>query len=354
MPCSPVNQSRKILLALGFVLLAITVPLHSPGLLRAQEGTPRAAAQADVAAASAWLRTHQGKDGGFLGSSGEPDPGVTTDAALALYAAGDVDPEAAAALHSAVDYLDPNGADYAAMGAGQAAKLAMAAVAGGRDPHDFAGMNLVAAIEAPASTTLANPIPGIFGDDLYDHALAILALVATGDEIPTDALVPFRDRQGANGGWAYDGSTEAGAADSNTTALVIQALAASGHGADQMVERGLAFLQTLRVPDGSGFAFQAADPLQADANSTALVLQALLATGADPTGAEWGNAPRALAHFRTADGGLRYMASDEAPNLLATVQGIPALAGLPLPVAAACPAGEAPASDRCVRLTPAA
>jgi hypothetical protein len=164
-------------------------------------------------------------------------------------------------------------------------------------------------------------------------------------------LEPLHTAQGEDGGWAFDGSTAPGAADSNTTALVIQALAAAGYGDDPMVDRGLAFLSTLLAPDG-GFAYGPADPLVADANSTALVLQALIAAGEDPTTPEWGNAPLALARFQTPSGGLRYMAADEEPNLLATVQAIPAMEGLSLPVARACP--ESDDGEECVPLEPAA
>jgi hypothetical protein len=83
-------------------------------------------------------------------------------------------------------------------------------------------------------------------------------------------------------------------------------------------------------------------------------VQALIAAGEDPAAAEWGSALVALARFQTADGGLRYMASDEAPNLLATLQGIPALAGLPLPVAVACSGAGVADNDGCVPLAAAA
>jgi hypothetical protein len=49
---------------------------------------------------------------------------------------------------------------------------------------------------------------------------------------------------------------------------------------------------------------------------------------------------------------LRYMAADENPNLLATVQAIPAMEGLSLPVARACP--ESDEGEECVPLEPAA
>jgi hypothetical protein len=341
------------------LVLAVCAVASGPIGAIAQEATPhvgnaKSTAQTHLAAASAWLRTQQDASGGFVGYSGKPDPGTTTDAVMALYAAREADPDAAGALDAAVGYLEANGADYAATGPGQAAKLTLAAIAGGHDPRHFAGMNLIAAMTAAPATPVPEGVAGIYGDDLYDHALVLIALTAAGETVADSAIEPIRASQGTDGGWAYDGSTAAGAADSNTTALIIEALAATGHGDDQMIAQGLAFLKSLLAPDGGGFAFQAADPLLADANSTAFVLQALMAAGEDPTSSDWGNVPQALAQFQTPQGGLRYMASDNAPNLLATVQAIPALAGLPLPVAMACTAAEPAESDGCVPLAPAA
>ncbi len=339
------------------VSLVASVTTLSGTASTAQEATPGAlsesTAMSPVEAASTWLRGKQDISGGFLGFSGEPDPGTTTDAVLALYAAQQSDPAATASLDAALAYLEreENGAVYAETGPGHAAKLALAAVTGGRDPHNFAGLDLVAAMTAPFATPVPDGIGGIYGDDLYDHALVLIALTATGETIPDAALEPLRAAQGEDGGWAFDGSTTAGAADSNTTALVIQALVAGGHGDDPMIDRALAFLSTLLAPDG-GFAYGPADPLVADANSTALVLQALIAAGEDPTSREWGNTPLALARFQTPSGGLRYMAADEEPNLLATVQGIPAMEGLSLPVVRSC--GEGDDVEGCIQLEPAA
>ena len=350
------SRTRFLPLLLAIVLATSVTTLSGSGST-AQEATPGAlsesTAMSPVEAASTWLREQQDASGGFPGFSGEPDPGATTDAVMALYAAQQSDPAAAAALDAALAYLerDENGATYAETGPGQAAKLALAAVSGGRDPRDFAGMDLVAAMTAPLATPVPDGIGGIYGDDLYDHALVLIALTAAGEAIPDAALEPFRAAQGEDGGWAFDGSTAPGAADSNTTALVIQALVASGHGDDPMVDRALAFLSTLLAPDG-GFAYGPADPLVADANSTALVLQALIAAGEDPASREWGNAPLALARFQTPAGGLRYMAADEEPNLLATVQAIPAMEGLSLPLVQACAEGDA--AEGCIPLAPAA
>jgi hypothetical protein len=322
----------------------------------AQEATPAAlsesSAMSPVEAASVWLLEQQDTSGGFLGFSGEPDPGTTTDAVMALYAAQERNPEAAASLDAAMAYLEEHGATYASTGPGQAAKLALAAVAGGHDPRDFAGLDLIAAMTAPLATPVPDGISGTYGDDLYDHALVLIALSATGETISEATLVPMRAAQGEDGGWAFSGSTEPGAADSNTTALVIQALVAGGYGDDPMVDRALEFLPTLLAPDG-GFAYGPTDPLVADANSTALVLQALIAAGEDPNSTAWGDTPLALALFQTPSGGLRYMMTGDEPNLLATAQAIPAMAGLPLPVVQACAEDEGDAGG-CIVLEPAA
>ncbi len=350
------GHSRLLPLLLA-VVLAASITTLSGTSSTAQEATPGAlsesTAMSPVEAASTWLREQQDASGGFVGFSGEPDPATTTDAVMALYAAQQSDPAAARSLDAALAYLerDDNGAAYAETGPGQAAKLALAAVAAGRDPRDFAGIDLVAAMTAPLATPVPNTIGAIYGDDLYDHALVLIALTAAGEATPEAALEPLRAAQGADGGWAFDSSTAPGAADSNTTALVIQALVASGHGDDPMVDRALAFLSTLLAPDG-GFAYGPADPLVADANSTAHVLQALIAAGEDPISREWGNAPLALARFQTPSGGLRYMAADEEPNLLATVQAIPAMEGLSLAMVRACAEGDT--VERCIPLAPAA
>ena len=73
-------------------------------------------------------------------------------------------------------------------------------------------------------------------------------------------------------------------------------------------------------------------------------VQALIAAGADP-----GEALTALASFQLPDGSLRWQQAESDPNLLATLQGIPALAEKPLPVVTACPA-DSDASDDCVQL----
>lgn len=348
---------RRVACSLAAVGLAVATLLTAASPITAQEATPPVAhsestASTHVSAASSWLRAQQDASGGFPGFDGTVDAGTTTDAAMALFAAQTDDPDAAVALESAVAYLEQEGDSYAASGAGQAAKVALAAIAGGRNPRDFGGDNLLEAMHAVPTTTVENPIPDIYGDDLYDHALVLLAMAAMQEPIPDEAIAAIRDTQAGNGGWAFDGSTEDSAADSNTTALMLQALVAAGLGDDEMVSIGIEYLHTLQLPDGSGFAYGPADPMVADANSTALVVQALIAAGEDPASPDWGNAALSLVKFQLPDGSLRYLPTDDASNLLATLQAIPAMAGIPLPVAAAC--AEAMEIPACVPLDAAA
>jgi len=335
---------RNLRAAFGALLLVALVSLSLlPGAATARQAT-RAAAPADpLAAATTWLLAQQDASGGFPGYTGDVDAGVTTDAVMALAAAAETEPEATAAIEKAVAYLAGNGEAYAQTGPGQAAKLALAAVAGGRNPRSFVGIDLFTAMQNPPTTTVENPIAGIWGDSLYAHALVMMAFAAMGEQVPDSAIAPLRETQGADGGWAFDGSTEAGAADSNTTAMVIQALVAAGYGDSDLIPPALAFLETLRTPEG-GYAYGPGDPLTADTNSTALVAQALIAANADPSGAL-----AALAADQLPDGSLRYMSGDTETNLLSTVQAIPALAGRALPVVTGCPA-DAEASGNCVPL----
>lgn len=333
------------------VTLALALTLGAGAALSgapaaAQPATPAAAAEpgADPALVRAveHLLGQQDEAGGFAGFSGEPDPGVTTDAVVALRAASSQGIDTAAAIDRAVAYLAANGGAYAETGPGQAAKLALAAISGGQNPRDFGGADLIAALSSPDASDAATPA-AILADSVYSHALVLLALAAANEPVPPAMVEALREAQIEDGSWAFAGTTDLGAGDSNTTGLVLQALVATGNGADPMVDSGLAYLSSVQNEFGQ-FLYQAGQADPADANSTALAVQALIATGQDPSGPEWLNATQGLAVFQNVSGGFRYVDIMPADNLLATVQAIPALAGYALPVATACDEEAAPAS----------
>lgn len=303
----------------------------TPGVTRTAEGGLEGAVE--------WLVSQQGSDGAFAGFTGESDPGVTVDAILALAAGQRSGIDTAPSIEEALGYLETENVAlvYAQSGVGQAAKLVLALVAAGEDPTDFADVQVVILVENGQDEET-----GIYGNGIFDHALAMLALAATDTAVPETAIDALGEAQAPNGGWSFDGIPEDSAADSNTTAIVIQALVASGNAESDLVTSGMDYLGTTVTDEG--VSFTAAEDSVPDSNSTALVAQAYIATGEDASALN-----ETLAGFQNANGAFFYNAEDTSDNLISTVQAIPAQAGLALPIAAAPTPGNAtpaPFGDR--------
>lgn len=315
----------------ALALLAMTLVAG----VSAQGATPAASAEADLQAAATWLMSQQGEDGGFAGLDGTSDPSITIDAIVALVAAGERGIDTQEAVDDAVAWLGEGDRTlvYAQTGQGQAAKLVLGAVAAGADPHDIANVDPLALIEAgPSAET------GLYGRGVFDHALCLLALAATGSEVPDDAIAVLETTQTPEGGWAFDGTVAEGAADSNTTSLVVQALVALGRADSPLVADAMGYLLTA-VDGATGATFQPGAGFPADSSSTALVMQAVIAVGDDPASDAWGNLPAALAAFQNDSGAFHYSPDDLGDNIFATVQAIPAVAGMALPVTPGASAG---------------
>lgn len=321
--------------------LAMLVGLAAPAA--AQDATPAATpvsgtpvagvlglGDADISAAVAAMLAVQAADGGFIGFSGESDPGVTTDAVLALAAADDASVDSGNAIDDALGYLEETGADYAATGEGQRAKLVLAVEAAGDDSADFGGEDVWAPIEE------SNDTAGLVEGGAFNLSLVVLAAVAV-DSGRTDELTRLLvDQQVEDGSWAFVPDAVPGDGDSNSTSLAIQALVAAGDVEDPAIEAGLSYLQTVRAADG-GYSYQpSADgsPVVPDANSTALVLQAQIATLMTEDDPAFMADAAVLAAFQNESGQFRYTDDQPDDNLFATVQAVPAIAGIALPIAA--------------------
>ncbi len=283
--------------------------------------TPAAAKPSPGAAdaASAWLAAQQ-LPGGAFGSDAQPADQVA-DAVAALAVAGiggDVRDRALARIRR-------DGPARAEQASAYAARIVLALTAIGEDPRDYDGFDYVAAVTAPYNDLLAS-----HGGNLYSEALSGLGRIAADAPLPPAFLDRLQDAQCPGGGYAY--SDRCGRPpDADTTSLILSVLSLAGAGNDApAIAPSLDWLRALQAPSG-------AVPLEAtfepNANSTGLVVSALVTLGIDPrTWRRKGDPVDALAsEFATDEGGLSFVAGGDA-NQWATVQGLPGLleAGFPL------------------------
>ncbi|MEO7557132.1 MAG: hypothetical protein ABIV94_11080, partial [Acidimicrobiales bacterium] len=178
-------------------------------------------------------------------------------------------------------------------------------------------------------------------DGAYRQGLALLALHASGATASATAIAWLEDQQCGNGLWLAfradtalpcppaDPGTFSGP-DTNSTALGALGLSAQGRSASAL--EGVDALLAVRTSTG-GWGFVAAASVTSDANSDAVVLQAIKAVKgqADAAGLADLEAFQLGCDAPTTDRGairaLDFATSLPAPNVFATVQSVPALAG---------------------------
>jgi hypothetical protein len=243
---------------------------------------------------------------------------------------------------------------------GRLAEVILAAVATSADPTRFGGTapsnDLVSRLVATETTS--GPDHGLFGSpnaptysSAFTQGLAVLALTAAAHPDPA-AAAWLVSQQCSDGGWtsyrsstttacpAPDPKTYAGA-DTNSTALAVEALTEAKVA---MTHDPVSFFARSQYPNG-GFSYYGvvSKSQKVDPDSTALVLQALIALGATGKPAfgsttAAGRTQAALSTFQlacgasVADRGAFTYPGTKGPSLLATIQAIPAAAGLASPV----------------------
>jgi hypothetical protein len=294
-----------------FALLVFFLPTFS-GSAQSDEG--------DLAGAVSWLKNQQQEDGGFSnGFAPESDIGTTADAVLALVFSGEDPTMVKTNDRSPIDFLEERLQAGDVQGAGVAAKVVIALNAVEIDPRSYGGVNLVKVALDDFDASV-----GLFGMGPFDSGLAIAALAAVGEELPegaVDGLLATRLKDGSFA-FSYDESLVTG--DSNTTAVVVQALIAAG--AEDKVNPSLDYFRATQNEDG-GWTYQKPSEFgeETDANSTALVIQVLDAAGEDLE--DWNDPLATLASLQLENGAFGFSASFPDENILATIQAIPALAG---------------------------
>ena len=243
------------------------------------------------------------------------------------------------------DHVRNTGAAYAASGSAATGKLALGLSAGGGCyPHG-----------AALPTTFYITATGIYSSGFGaggagPQAWGMLGTKALSQTVSDQARTYLKSIINADGGWGWS----LGASDTNGTALALQALIAAGElTSTTEVISGVNYLEAAQNDDG-GFPYDpnAVTGTDSDTNSTAYVVQALMAAGQNPLTGTWiisaTNPISYLLSMQLSDGSLAWMSSNPQPNQFATRQAVPALLGRSFPLRmtdqiAACPAYFLPA-----------
>lgn len=310
--------------------LALLLVLAVGRPVEADSGGSRPARQAAAAAAVAWLRTLQRPDGGIgpLGTSCEaawlvalvgqnPDGPAWTPGSRSLMAA---------CADEAPTFLSRRDT-------GRLAKVLRAVVAARAagatrfDPHAFAGVDLIAELEARY-----NPTTGLYDPNFFfRHCLAVLALAEAGRPLPSGVINGILAQQRSDGSWGWavdpdpaDGFSTAG--DIDTTGRSLQALRRAGlplyHPA---YTRALHFIREQQLADG-GWGLMGGPT---NTNSTAIAVDTIIAAGWDPEGPLFrrnGKTPvEVLLGLQEPGGAFIYRPGAEESRFLATYDAVPAL-----------------------------
>jgi hypothetical protein len=336
--------------------------------------TPGTAAPTDPDRARMGVRylvSHQSPDGSFPGFSALAS---TADAVVAMVAAR----RAPGAIEDALGYLRTH-VEEATLG--QKASLALAAVAGGRDPRAFGGSNLIRQIRDSKTPQGQYLDPEPDNAEPYTQALAMLALHAAGADVPVDSAQWLADAQCQDGGWQFDapaeqdddehcyrGGDDFSLTDTNTTAYAVMALEAAPD--VPLAASPFAYFKTARDAARGGWKYDhRRSPFgfrsYTDANSTSLVLQAFKARGkAAPRGSRaalrdlqyelCGATAGAFAYTWTrSDGKWSRSPSRQnaelggATSIGATIAAIPGILGRTLPIPELGVTQPAPARPAC-------
>jgi LPXTG-motif cell wall-anchored protein len=180
------------------------------------------------------------------------------------------------------------------------------------------------------------------GEFINEHAYAMIALSSVQRPVPAASVDYLLDLQLDNGSWSWNGDMTEGSGDNNTAAMAVVALIATEVPADHaQIQKTLALFHEQQNEDG-GFPYVKPSPwgTDSDANSTAVVIWALLAAGEDPAGMEWKyegqdghSALDRLRAFQNESGAFHWQESAPDDNFASTVQAAVAMELETLPLA---------------------
>jgi len=322
--------SSRLFTILLISTLLLPCLLATPAAAVEEGAYPYSASDTEISDALNYLRDEQESDGKI------GDFETSAWAVMAIAAAGE-DP------HSWQDGSNPSIVDYLAANAGSASvtsdysRMILAIAAAAEDPTDFGGVDFVALLEADYDGTQIGSA-SYLNDDFW----GVMALIAAGEDPATSTIIQdclsfILANQNADGGWSWGVGSDS---DVDDTAAAIMALIAAGESISSTpITNALGYIKANQLDNGG---FAGFDGTSTNSATDSWGIDGLVAAGEDPTSADWesdlGNDPvDDLLSFRNGDSSFDWTEATPSNQALMTSYAIPALLGVPYPVAILTP-----------------
>jgi hypothetical protein len=274
-----------------------------------------AVASASAAGGGDYLASRQKPSGGFAEPGGPASVSLTEWSVMGLAAAG----RHPATMHRAGGHTPVHYLAGKARGWKNAFTIErglLAAVAMGKNPRTFGGVDLVRRLRAKVASN------GRIGSFLSSTYWGVLAFRAAGARLPNRSDDYIRNHQLASGGFSY---APAAGPDSNDTAAAVMALRAAHIPCDwKVMNRAYDYLHSLQRSD-HGYALTAS--AGSDSQSTSWAIQARIKCGKSN-----GGALSYLAARKRANGSYNYRAGVTQTPAWVTAQVLPAVHGRAYPI----------------------
>lgn len=319
---------RKILPVL--IMAVLVLQATASGAIAQASNEP--AVQPAVARALFFLKDMQNPDGGFPYEPGGPSSPAATDwVVIALGAAGE-DPASGSWSPGGISPLEYMSDQQSQMESTCDMARSLLAWQGiSRQARTQELVSIVKGFQQPDGQ-FGQPSLGEQGY-INAHLWSVLALLSAGSEIPAPerARSWLLEQQNEDGGFGWATGIES---DADDTAAAIEVLRALGEpSSSASIQKALSYLRSCQGSDGGFNAGWMGAPSNASTDSW--VIQALLASGNDPRGAQWvvnGQDPwKHLLSLQNEDGGFNWTSNQEGTSVTCTAAALLALLHKPFP-----------------------
>lgn len=292
-----------------------------------------------------FLQKSQRPSGGFASPGKKPSQGISAWVALALAAAGVNPQDQATCGVDAFSFLEGHFREsfheepaWPEIATTAFERELLVVDAGGTDPHNFAGFDLVAEVLARKQPDGSFPyVPG-GGGQVNNTVFAMLALSPISEPDAQEAVQRGAEwlvtQQNEDGGWNWRLKDDPSEVD--LTGAAIEALNAAGRHDSEAQKKALGFLRGAQRSDG-GFVEFPGEP-ESNVASTAWGVQGLWAAGENPetwltkSGETTEEPLDYMESLQQPDGHIRWKRSSDLNGIWMTAYVAPAFAGQALPI----------------------